>query len=82
MIRLYQFSTCPYCRRVVAALERLGIPYETIEVDPDDMDEVLRLTGDEMVPVIVDTSRGDLALNESARIIDYLERTYGPKRRA
>jgi glutathione S-transferase len=76
MITLYQVEWCPYCHRVRAALTELGLDYETVNVPAgrSQRTEVIELSGQERVPVIKD---GDLVIADSARIVEYLEATYG-----
>lgn len=75
-MRLYHLWLCPYCHRVRKKLKRLGIDYEKVWVGfhPGRWQEVERLTGKAMVPVLLD---GDRVINESAVICDYLEKNYG-----
>ncbi len=77
MITLYQVEWCPYCHRVREALTELGLDYEIVTVPArlPDRAEVIALSGQERVPVIKD---GDLVVADSARIVAYLEETYGP----
>jgi glutathione S-transferase len=77
MITLYQVEWCPYCHRARAALTELGLDYETVNVPAkrSERTEVIELSGQERVPVIKD---GDLVLADSARIVAYLDETYGP----
>lgn len=75
-MKLYNMWLCPYCRKVRKKLSRLGIKHEKIWVGfhPSRLKEVERLTGKAMVPVLVD---GDMAINESEVICEYLEKNYG-----
>jgi len=77
-ITLYRLQACPYCERVVVALDRLGLAYRSRFVEPphSDRDVVKRLAGVRTVPVIVDEATG-VTMAESANIVTYLERTYG-----
>jgi glutathione S-transferase len=77
MITLYQVEWCPYCHRVREALTELGLDYETINVPASRpaRTEVSELSGQAKVPIIKD---GDLVVADSARIVEYLEETYGP----
>lgn len=78
MITLYQVEWCPYCHRVREALTELGLDYETVNVPASRpaRTEVIELSGQAMVPVIKDD---DLVVADSARIVEYLEDTYGTK---
>jgi glutathione S-transferase len=78
MITFYQVEWCPYCHRVREALTELGLDYATVNVPTSRPDriEVIELSGQERVPVIKD---GDLVIADSARIVAYLNETYGPQ---
>ncbi len=75
---LYRLQACPYCERVVRALDELGIDYRSRFVEPmhSERTAVKRLTGARTVPAIVDENTG-VTMAESANIVEYLERTYG-----
>jgi len=73
-IKIYQLEGCPYCQRVKDALEEKGMAYEKIEVDTDKMRiELKEISKQTLVPVIVD---GERVINDSQKIIDYLNETY------
>jgi glutathione S-transferase len=57
-------------------LRQLGVPYQRVWVGfhPKRWADVERLTGKQMVPVLVDDGR---AINESGMICEYLEKNYG-----
>jgi len=75
-MKLYHLWLCPYCHRVRRKLKLLGVGYERVWVGfhPARWAEVERLTGKQMVPVLVD---GERAINESEVICEYLEKNYG-----
>lgn len=75
MIRLYQLERCPWCAAVRQGLANVGVEYEIIEVtrDREARNEVHALTGQPLVPVIVD---GDTIVWDSRRIVRYLYSTY------
>ena len=75
MLKLYQFEGCPYCQRVRAVLEEKGLPYAKVEVPGDraERGELLKVSGQYLVPVLVD---GETVINDSARIIAYLNERY------
>jgi len=77
-ITLYRLQACPFCERVVRALDEHGVDYESRFVEPmhSDRDAVARLTGKRTVPAIVDPATG-VTMSESANIVDYVESTYG-----
>lgn len=73
-IKIYQFESCPYCRRVKDVMDEKGLAYEKIEVDSDEKKrEVEEISGQGLVPVIVD---GERVINDSQKIIDYLNENY------
>ncbi len=77
-ITLYRLQACPYCERVVRALETHDLSYRSRFVEPmhADRNVVKRLTGKRTVPAIVDEATG-VTMSESANIVEYVERTYG-----
>jgi glutathione S-transferase len=82
-ITLYRLQACPFCERVVRALDEYGLDYRSRFVEPmhGDRDVVKRLTGKRTVPALVDESTG-VTMSESANIVGYLDRTYGPESEA
>jgi glutathione S-transferase len=79
VILLYQLQRCPWCAAARQALENVRQPYRTIEV-PDERaqrTEVWELSGQPLVPVIVD---GDRVVNDSRAIVRYLYDAYGDAR--
>jgi len=75
-LTLYALDGCPYCETVHDALADHGLEYETEWVAPlhSDRDEVKRVSGQRVVPVLVDEERG-VTMNESDNIMTYVERT-------
>jgi glutathione S-transferase len=73
---LYDAAGCWKCEDVREVLDRLALPYETIEVrgNPAARERLIALTGDRYVPVLVD---GDLVVWDRRRIMRYLVDTYG-----
>ena len=78
-ITLYRLQACPFCERVVRVLDEYDLDYRSRFVEPmhSDRNVVQRLTGKRTVPAIVDESTG-VTMSESANIVEYLQRTYGP----
>lgn len=76
-ITLYRLQACPYCERVVRALEDLDLPYHSRFIEPMHSDRAIikRLSGKREVPVIVDDNTG-VTMAESGDIVKYLHRTY------
>ncbi len=74
-LKLYQFERCPYCTKVRGVLGEKGLEYEKIEVplDREERTELLDISGQIMVPVLVD---GERVINDSGVIIDYLNEKY------
>lgn len=73
MLKLYQFTNCPYCEKVRRKLAELGLEYEKIEVDRANKPKVVLDLGG-IVPVIDDNG---MIMNESEDIVKYLEEKYG-----
>jgi glutathione S-transferase len=63
------------CGRVARALRKSGIDYEEVRVAQvrRNRTEILELTGQEWVPVLVD---GEEVIHDSHRIVEYLRSTY------
>ena len=80
-LALYYFDSCPFCVRVRAAIERLGLDVElrNIHDDPERWDQLVAARGRATVPVLkIDSADGsEHWMPESADIIRYLEKTYG-----
>ena len=76
MLILYQRTDCPFCWKVRLALAEHGIEYRSVDTilgeKPPDI-QGLSPTG--TVPVLVD---GELALWESAVILEYIDARYAP----
>jgi len=72
---LYQAEWCPYCHRVRQVLSELGLRYTNVNVPvaQGERDEVREVSGQEVVPVLVD---GDKVVIESEDIVGYLRETY------
>lgn len=80
MLELYQFEGCPFCDRVRAALDALGLDYvvRTVPRGHARRDRVVAVSGQTLVPVLVDPDRGKV-VSESEAIVDYLDEQYGRK---
>jgi glutathione S-transferase len=77
-LRVYRIPFSTNVERVALALahKQLGskrIEVEWIDIDPNDRSEVVRVSGQELVPVLVD---GDHVLFDSPVILDYLEERF------
>ena len=79
-LSLYKFDGCPYCHRVLAALERLGLEIELRDIltHPGYRRELVEATGRQTVPClrIQEPSGGVRWMHESLDIIAYLERGF------
>jgi glutathione S-transferase len=70
MLRLYRFPYSTNVERVALALAFKGLAVESILVDPADRAPVLAVSGQDLVPVLVD---GDRVIADSTRILEHLE---------
>ena len=77
-ITLYRLQACPFCERVVRKLHEYDIDYRSRFVEPlhSKRDAVKREGGVRTVPLIVDERTG-VTMAESAKIVEYLDATYG-----
>lgn len=77
-LTLYRLHGCPYCERVARVLEEYDLPYRSrfVAGEHSRRDAVAREAGTRSVPVLIDPDRG-VTMAESARIVEYLDRTYG-----
>lgn len=69
-MRIYRIPFSTNVERVALALAYKGVEVEWVDVDPADRGEVLRVSGQELVPVLVD---GELVLPDSTAILEHLE---------
>lgn len=77
LMELYQFESCPYCRKVREKLTELQIDFISRQVEPNgDRSRVKEVSGQTGVPVLVDPDR-DEVVTESDEIVQYLEEHYG-----
>lgn len=76
---LYQYRICPYCNKVKALFDFLGIEYEAIEVNPLGKPEMRKLGHHfKTVPVMVHRGKGgkETRIGDSSEIYSYvLERS-------
>lgn len=79
-LTLYGYPQCPYCRRVLGAIDHLGleIPLRNTIEDGEARAELIDALGRGTVPVLrIETDEGDVRwLPESADIVDYLEERF------
>jgi len=80
-LALYQFMSCPYCARVRAAMEALGVEIELRDtrMNPEFSDEAFEATGRPTVPVLrIESEDGSVEwMPESQDIIAYLQKRFG-----
>jgi glutathione S-transferase len=83
MLRLYRFRYSTNVERVALALAYKGIEVESVEIDPADRTPVRELSGQDLVPVLVDTdptssgsTGGDAVVTDSTRILHHLEERF------
>jgi len=76
-LSLYQYSSCPYCARVLGALDRLDLDVELRDVleNREHLRELVQATRRTTVPCLrIEHSDGRVEwLHESLDIIRYLE---------
>ena len=70
MLRLYRFRYSTNVERVALALAYKGLEVESVHVDPADRSTVRAVSGQDLVPVLVD---GDTVIADSTRILHHLE---------
>ncbi len=73
MLRLYRFRYSTNVERVALALAHKGLEVESVAVDPEDRSPLRELSGQELVPVLVD---GDAVITDSTRIMHHLEQRF------
>jgi len=76
-LTLYRLEGCPFCEFVVDKLDELDLEYDSVWTEGlhSRRDEVKKVSGQRVVPVLVDEEYG-VTMAESERIIEYLEKTY------
>ncbi|HZI94141.1 MAG TPA: glutathione S-transferase family protein [Patescibacteria group bacterium] len=72
-MKLYGFEFSTNVERVQLALAHKGLKVEFIPVDPKDRSEVRRVSGQDLVPVIVDDGK---VVADSMEIVRYLEQKH------
>lgn len=77
-MELYFFTACPFCQRVLRAIDRLGIKDEFVFKDVRQNQayraELAGLVGNTMVPTLNIDGK---PMQESADIVAYLENRFG-----
>jgi glutathione S-transferase len=72
-LRLYRFPFSTNVERVALALAHKGLEAESVWIDPADRSEVVRISGQALVPVLVD---GDRIVADSTAILEHLEERF------
>ena len=72
-MRVYRIPFSTNVERVALAIAHKGVTVEWIDVDPVDRSPVREVSGQELVPVLVD---GELVLHDSPRILEHLEQRF------
>ena len=70
MLRLFRAPFSTNVERVALALAHKGLEVESVEISYDDRSPVIEVSGQPLVPVLVD---GDQVIPDSTRILRYLE---------
>lgn len=81
-LSLYGYAYCPYCRRVMREIDRLGIEVEMVDTlrNPEARDELFHQLGRGTVPVLRIQENGDERwMPESRDIIHYLREQFEPR---
>ena len=78
MLELYQIEACPHCAKVRRKLGDLGLDWiaRSVPEDRSKREVVERITGQRLVPVLVDPQNA-MVVTESDDICAYLEEVYG-----
>ncbi len=80
-LSLYVFEGCPWCTRVRAVLDRLGLEIELrdVQTQPPRRAELVGATGRATVPCLrIEEGVSARWMHESADIIRWLEERYSP----
>ncbi|HKQ96795.1 MAG TPA: glutathione S-transferase N-terminal domain-containing protein [Candidatus Polarisedimenticolia bacterium] len=80
MLELYQVEGCPNCQAVRETLSELGLDFvvRAVPVEHARRDRVREISGQTLVPVLVDTER-HLVIHEPREIVAYLREHYTGK---
>jgi maleylacetoacetate isomerase len=72
-LRLYRVPFSTNVERIALALAHKGVEVEYVDVPYDDRTEIVRVSGQELVPVLVN---GDRVVADSPAILEYLEERF------
>ncbi|HPG25196.1 MAG: glutathione S-transferase N-terminal domain-containing protein [Spirochaetaceae bacterium] len=82
-LALYGYPQCPYCRRVLGAIEALDldVPLRNTMQESERRRELVEATGRGQVPVLrIESADGDVEwMPESEDIVRYLEERFGER---
>jgi maleylpyruvate isomerase len=73
VLKLVRFERSTNVERVALALAYKGLEVESIDVTPEDRSPVRELSGQDLVPVLID---GELVLPDSTAILEHLEERF------
>ncbi len=73
MLRLYRIPYSTNVERVALALGHKRLEVESVATDPDDRSPLIELSGQGLVPVLVD---GDTVVSDSVRIMHHLDERF------
>lgn len=77
MLILYVRTGCPYCKRVLDAVNELGITVTQKNIDDKGVEaELIARGGKRQMPYLVDEKEG-VEMYESDDIVGYLTKQYG-----
>lgn len=77
MLTLFYKPTCPYCQRVLAEAEDMGVHFDLKDISTDEalVGRLIELGGKRQVPFLVDREQ-NIKMYESNDIIEYLKKYY------
>lgn len=79
MITLYYRPTCPFCRRVMAVIDRLSLEVTMKDISETEVQaELVARGGKSQVPYLIDEALG-VEMYESDDIVSHLQKHYGVK---
>jgi glutathione S-transferase len=73
-LKLLHIAECPFCEKVRLSLSRMKLRCVEEAIDPKDRSQVQEVSGQSLVPVLVDDDR---IIPDSTRILRYLIARYG-----
>jgi glutathione S-transferase len=73
VLRVYRIPFSTNCERVALAAGHKGVELEWVDVDPGDRSPIVAVSGQPLVPVLVD---GERVISDSPVILDWLEEQF------